>query len=87
MNRLLENDTVRLALILYARSQCVSITDQQLRDVARFFDAESGQQGNLAVLLTPALSALTAQYHGDKVLMALERLGNRRAAPSCRASI
>lgn len=85
--RLLQNETVRLALVLYARSQGVSISDQQLREVARFFDAESGQQANLAVLLAPALSTLTAQYHGDTVLMALGRLRNRWAGPSCRASI
>ncbi len=87
VGRLLNNETVRLALILYARSKGVAITDTQLREVAVFFDTQSPQAGNVAVLLTPSLAVLTSQYHGDKVLAALERLGEHRTSESCRHSI
>ncbi len=86
MTRLLHNETVRLAIVVYARSQGVSITDEQVKEVGQFFDPQSSQQGNVAVLLTPAVSGLTSRYHGDKVLMALDRLGSARSAQGCRPS-
>ncbi|MFO0773475.1 MAG: hypothetical protein U0172_02260 [Nitrospiraceae bacterium] len=85
--RLLDNETVRLALILYARTQGVAITEEQLRQVKGFFQADAPGYANLAVVLGPALSTLTAQYHGDEVVAVLRRMANRYADEGCRAAL
>ncbi len=87
IGRLLDNDTVRLALILYARTQGVAISDAQLRQVGTFFHSNTDASHNLATLIEPALSILTERYHGDRVLSAIQRLANRHAGAQCRASL
>lgn len=87
VGRLLQNDTVRLALVLYARTQGVVISDAQLQQVGSFFQSNTEASRNLTTLIEPALLVLTERYHGDQIRALLERLANRRVDATCRAAL
>lgn len=79
--KLLENESVRLAIIIYAQSNGIEIDQDDLDAVAKFLAAD---EPNLDELSTLAAQAFVTRYGGRQATSILHKMTNRSKRIECK---